>query len=382
MKIIYAIEIHIGIDNLLELEHEWDSLFKSIKSPRFTQSFDWQYSFLKFLARNPKEYFYITVSRGDRIVGIFPLRNYKRKFYFLSFRVLGFSEHNHCGLESFLIHRNEKPKELFYHVYSYLKTKKEIKWDLFYLQRVLEGSNEELCYIDDKEVSFRTRSTECFNINVKEEKGTLSKLSSKTKSRLRNKLRRLEELGNLEFKSTRDPSNLEVYLNDFLFVESSGWKGVSGTKSAIGLNSNLVKFYNEILLRFGQKRQIELSLIYLDDKPIAAQFLIILKPTVYLLKLGYVEKYKSYSLGHLLMRHNILRFENDPEIKDYNLVSNATWFNTWKPRKVNCYNNYVCRNTFILNLIKAINYMVKAAKGAKNYLSKDNPLITRSKLNL
>ena len=155
---------------------------------------------------------------------------------------------------------------------------------------------------------------------------------------------------------------LNTYFEHFLDIEASGWKGSKGEKTAIKLNKNLQSFYREIIQGFSKNGQMEMNLLSINNKPIAAQYAIILEPTVFLLKIGYDEDYRSLSPGNILIEHKLKEYEINSNLTTLNLISNAAWHTNWKPAVLSSHNIYNCKNLLIAIYIKSIFWLKDLVK--------------------
>ena len=79
-----------------------------------------------------------------------------------------------------------------------------------------------------------------------------------------------------------------------------------------------------------------------DGKPVAAQYAILLDPTVFLLKIGYDELYAKCQPGHILLEYALEKYSLE-NYTDVNLVSNAKWHMSWMPTRIESKNFYIAR---------------------------------------
>jgi CelD/BcsL family acetyltransferase involved in cellulose biosynthesis len=149
-------------------------------------------------------------------------------------------------------------------------------------------------------------------------------LSRKFKSNLRNRERRLQALGEVRFEIARPtPATLETFYR----LEASGWKGALGT--AIAQRPAVRTFYDRVIERAGPG--MWLPLLYVGDRPVAAQLIAVAARTLFLLKTAYDPDFAVYAPGQLLtsrlIQHGIahemrtLDFLGDP----------MTWKADWAP---------------------------------------------------
>ncbi len=121
-------------------------------------------------------------------------------------------------------------------------------------------------------------------------------------------------------------------LQQFLAVESSGWKGAAGT--AIVCSPQLVAFYETLTRRLAQRGWLEWHTLEIDEKPVAAHLAVRLGDAVSLPKIGYDEEYARYGPGNLLFRELLVRSFDDPTVSEVNCLSDMPWHSNWGMRSV------------------------------------------------
>jgi hypothetical protein len=137
-------------------------------------------------------------------------------------------------------------------------------------------------------------------------------LSSNKRRDLKRKERRLRELGTLEYVTLSAGDDVEVWIEDFLRLESCGWKGKEGTALA---NRELdLPFFKEAARRGFAEGQLNMLALHLNGRPIAIRCNFLSRPGSFFFKPGYDEKYAAYSPGVLLEIETIRQVHADPEI--------------------------------------------------------------------
>ena len=93
--------------------------------------------------------------------------------------------------------------------------------------------------------------------------------SKKRLEGLRRRRRRLDELGRVEFLIHEGPHDAAAWCRDFLDLEASGWKGSSGTGTAIGCCENERTFFETVAAEGAAAGRIVVHSLTLDGKPVA-----------------------------------------------------------------------------------------------------------------
>lgn len=123
-------------------------------------------------------------------------------------------------------------------------------------------------------------------------------LSGKARKHLRRSMERLRETGCVAYTSLEQHPHPEVWLENFLELESSGWKGRAGT-ALTSLREDR-EYFMQVALSGLAERRVFGSALYLDGRMIAARTAFAAGPGSYLFKIAYLDDYASYSPGNLL----------------------------------------------------------------------------------
>ena len=141
---------------------------------------------------------------------------------------------------------------------------------------------------------------------------------------------RADQCLSYQISTAYEPAAISTAMAEFLTLESSGWKGESGT--AILNDSSLTQFY-EGLLQFADTHcALEVHQLYLGSTCVAAQLALRCETTLYLLKIAYDEQHAAHSPGSLLLRY-ALQHSTQDNTQILSLVSAPDWASRWKPHK-------------------------------------------------
>jgi CelD/BcsL family acetyltransferase involved in cellulose biosynthesis len=126
--------------------------------------------------------------------------------------------------------------------------------------------------------------------------------------------RRLGELGVLEYRLLEDPLAVDVWVEDFLRLEQSGWKGQPGGGAILNFERDAEYFRTTTREGF-RNRRILLNSVALDGKPIAMKHSLLCGDGGFTFKIAYDEAYSKYSPGLLLELDTIRRVCRDRRIR-------------------------------------------------------------------
>jgi len=118
------------------------------------------------------------------------------------------------------------------------------------------------------------------------------------KQELNRRLRRLKELGKVEFVVSRGYS--AQLLKTYFELEARGWKGRGGT--AVICEQNVAALHNDFARAVAAKNALFIYELKLDDKTIAMSVNVMYDRQTVHWKTSYDEEYARYSPGNLLFR--------------------------------------------------------------------------------
>jgi CelD/BcsL family acetyltransferase involved in cellulose biosynthesis len=134
-------------------------------------------------------------------------------------------------------------------------------------------------------------------------------LRKSRRQELRRRRRRLSEQGEIDFEIVDGTRDLEACLEEFLRLESSGWKGDEGT--AIRAMPKTQRFYEDVAAWAAENGLLRLSFMRVGDVYVAANLTIDDGVHRYPLKVGYDDQYSRYAPGLLHWLEEIERALDD-----------------------------------------------------------------------
>lgn len=128
-------------------------------------------------------------------------------------------------------------------------------------------------------------------------------VSGKKRKEYRRQANRLGELGELAFARHEGEDDLERWSEDFLALESAGWKGEAG--SALACLPATKALWRDALRGAAARGRLERLSMTLDGRPIAMLATFMTPPGAFMFKTAYDESLSAYSPGVLLQRENL-----------------------------------------------------------------------------
>ncbi len=128
-------------------------------------------------------------------------------------------------------------------------------------------------------------------------------MRSKKRKELRRQKRRLGELGTLTFTRSDGAIGIDAWTQEFLALESSGWKGAQA--SALDSAPETRRLFADALKGAAARGRLELLDLRLDGKPLAMLANFVTPPGSFSFKTTFDEAYFRFSPGVLLQIENL-----------------------------------------------------------------------------
>ena len=237
------------------------------------------------------------LSPDDELIGLFPLEVSPRCLH-LPVRTLCFWQHDYCHLATPLIHREHiwEVLDTFWRWFesdglgcrildtNYLQADGPFHaiWSDFLLGRCTLPLNEHPRGLE-------LRSTDA-SAYISE---TLSKKRAHELDRCR---RKLAEAGHLEYRELHHPAEAPAWIEQFLTLESSGWKG-GPDGDAIAKSPADAEYFRRMTLAGVEAGAVVMAGYWLDGRPVAMKHVMLSLRGGFIFKVAYDESYSRFSPG-------------------------------------------------------------------------------------
>lgn len=128
-------------------------------------------------------------------------------------------------------------------------------------------------------------------------------LPGKKRKELRRQQARLGELGKLRTERRDDALDIESWIDAFLALEASGWKGREG--SAMAAAPETEALFRNALRQAATRGKLERLSLLLDDRPVAMLASFLASPGAFSFKTAFDEAFSRFSPGVLLQLENL-----------------------------------------------------------------------------
>ena len=160
-------------------------------------------------------------------------------------------------------------------------------------------------------------------------------VSKKHQKDLEKKQKKLSQLGNVEYVTPNSAAEVEDWVNQFIALEASGWKGKLG--EALALHDRDAHFFRESMCEAWRVRRLDLLGLRLGTNLIALKFNLPCPGGSFAYVITYDEAYSAYSPGLLLEIENIRRVHGSRSVvwMDSCADKNSTIFNRiWAEKRL------------------------------------------------
>jgi CelD/BcsL family acetyltransferase involved in cellulose biosynthesis len=340
-----AIEAFRGRQGLAAIRDDWDRLARSLETLRFFHLREWYESYLDTLERVEPTVEFLLMRRQGVPEALFPLRPGRRVISRVGVRTLEIPHGPHMQLTDFVFAQREDTRSAVRRLVRHLGVARA-KWDVLVLPHLLEDSCAAfslracppafLCFENE---------THCDYLPSASPEELSRRLSKNFRGNLRKARNKLQKLEGLQFVSASGPEALRGVFEEFLEVEASGWKGGTGTGTAIRCDERVHRFYRTLIEKFAAVDGCAVHLLRAGGRCLAGQFCLSVGDTCYVLKIGYDEEYSSVAPGHLLLENVVTRAAQSGTIRAVNLVTDTAWHADWKPEMYAVSDAYVFNRT-------------------------------------
>ena len=139
-----------------------------------------------------------------------------------------------------------------------------------------------------------------------------SAISPKHRREMRRVQRRLSELGRVEFDELEQEGEVDAWVEEFLELEASSWKGEQG--SALGCVDANRNYFVTITREAFRRGRLMMTAMRLDGRPLAQRLSFVASRGAFAFKTAYDESYAGFSPGISLEIDTIRRLHASTEI--------------------------------------------------------------------
>jgi CelD/BcsL family acetyltransferase involved in cellulose biosynthesis len=315
-------------DSFLDLEPAWNRLLDEAVIDNPFLRHEWVRTWWECFG-DGRQLHVLTVRAGSELVAIAPLMLSRERVYGLTVRRLQTIANVHTQRADLIVGRGAEDAHRA--IWDGLVNQKAL-WDVVVLCQVPGGSATlrrlpALAAEDGFPVVLAaTTDSPCISLAGRWE-DYFNGLARKHRSNLRNRLKRLEQIGRVTLEVIQDGPQVGPALEEGLRIEAAAWKGRA--RSAILSRPELRRFYTQFAAWAAQRGWLQLQFLNVGGRRIAFGYSLCYKRRLYLLKPGYDPAYARYSPSNILL-YLALRDAFASGILAYDLLgANDPWKREW-----------------------------------------------------
>jgi len=272
----------------------------------------------------------ITIRKKNKLVALFPIKIIGQ---LPLIRILSFWKHEHCFLTTPLISSSICWEDIFQQLQNRLRTSV-----IYVNSHNLNFSIERFpfyCRVFFRPSVSHPRSWEMYEAS----------LPSKRKKEYRRICKRLFNQGEINF-SANLTENLHVIMDNFIELEASGWKGISG--DALAKNPSQLHYYFDLIKKAKSLKKVHFNQIQLNNQPIAISFGFKTGDYFFEIKTAYSESYRALYPGVVLELKNLANYNkhNYIEVDSCTNPDNFVISRMWPDQKI-IMNSWIFRNLML-----------------------------------
>lgn len=330
-------------EELEEYIPAWDNLVKNATDENIFFEPSILIPTLRYL--NNKQAFILLIfaneaSKEQGLIGLFPLV-YCNKYKGLPIPHLSIWQTQQCFLATPLVHK-DYIQTCFEELFEWLEELPQSGYFIFFKEFLDDSlfSQQLDTFLKTKKYSIdevEQYKRAFLQSNLTKDQYLKQGISSKRRKNLRNRTNALAKLGKVNISildkyNTRE--NVKQWIQDFLQLEQSGWKGKEGT--ALACNEKEKNYFIEITKNAALQTKLLMYKLTLDNKTIAMQSNFIAHDGAFAFKVAYDESYSKYSPGMLLELENLDYILSNSNIKwmDSCAMPNSVVDNLWQERRI------------------------------------------------
>jgi CelD/BcsL family acetyltransferase involved in cellulose biosynthesis len=325
----WTIEVVTDHAEFVALEPAWNTLVQraGIDHPFLTH--EWIRTWWDCFGTGKQLHILLVKSR-DELVAIAPMMVTSGRVYGLRVQQLEFIFNVHTPRMDLIVTRARR--DVYRALWRYLDERRQM-WDVLVLHQLAKGSRtlDELPQAatdDGYPVGvWSSDASPYLSLEDLTQESYTKSLGTKHKSNMRNRTKRLNQLGPVQMETIATADGLPQALEDGYRIEAAAWKGDAQT--AIQCDPQLARFYSKIAAIAAEKGWLRLHFLTVNGRRIAFDYSLVYGRKFYLLKAGYDPEFFPYSPFNLLCDKTIAASFEEGLVEYDFLGADAEWKMKW-----------------------------------------------------
>jgi CelD/BcsL family acetyltransferase involved in cellulose biosynthesis len=276
------------------LEAEWNAAVDAARVPHPFLRHEWVRTWWDCFGSTARLHIIVVRSEG-RIVGIAPLMRESAQMYGLPVRRIRMIHNDHTPRVDFIV--VDRHEEVCAAIWEALQQERH-SWDVLQLSQLPKDSpTRDVMARMAERAGCTTGLWPSNDSPYLQLTGTrdsyLASLPAKFRSNLRNRMGRLQKIGEPSLEVLRDRHAIEAAAADAWRLEASGWKREAGT--SIASDPAVHRFYTLLIERGTAAGWLELLFLKVGDTRVATSYSATFDDRLFLFKTGYDPEYATGS---------------------------------------------------------------------------------------
>jgi len=343
-----SVKLFRGKEGLREIEEEWGNIAAKRNEKHIFHLYQWHKSYIDSLEGKDNNVYYFLFYNNEIPFAILPIEKSIRRVFGIKFNILQippFFEFSDSDASDLIIDKEFINRDIVHLIVQALKKHIPSKWNFIILQNVYENSSINQ-FINNTSYPniIKRKQSEHYYFDEKSYSHIFDKFSKNQRKSIKRVRKKLFDMGNVEFLTFNNESDIHWAFEKILELEKSGWKGKRG--SPVSANAKYMKFYKNLINNFLPIHGVEVYLLSAQKKIIAGSLNLKSDDYVYGQKIAYDQNYGKFAPGISIADEILRKYSNDNSIKAIH-VYDAKWMQKWIPSSFDVYNITIFRDSLI-----------------------------------
>lgn len=369
----FSVKVVSRIDDLANLRDDWDKLASKHGSYMPFLCFDWFRLWLHHFL-NGNELCVVFLHEGHNLACIAPFLRKRERFKGINVRKIELVGNVYSPFRYFLFDQlgNEQRVAYLSIILKFL-AKSYSQWDFIDFSAI-PGENRSFDVLKEAINKAGVSCSEYFSFGdwylddiACSGDEYIAALPKKIRKDVPYCRRRLQKMGNLEFKLIRNQGSIDDYMELYYWVYSKSWQRREGVGPT---------FHRDLAKLAAKNGWLRLGFLFLDGTPISAQFWMTCSNNSFILKTVYNQDYRKYSPGKILTAEMMKYVIDIDKVKTVDYVQgDEPYKKDWTPKRRKRKGLLVFNNNIKGKYLALLTNKIQPAINKHKYLRKSKKII-------
>lgn len=298
---MFKTQVINNLEQFKALRVEWNQLLESSYRNTIFLAWEWVYTWWEVFGRGEKLFIITVRNEKGKLIGIAPLYIKKTKYYKLPVREMAFIGMGLSDRQDFIISQGDTKviDEIISKIREFRNT-----WDIVVLEQIPDDSPLASAKVAGNFRPEIENSSLCPYVRIEGSwEAYFKSLSKKFRRDMQHKTNRMSRFGKWEFGVEQNSENIGEVLTLMTNIEEKSRK--QGTEKEFFLTKENSDFLSKVCQLCSENGWLDLSMISLNEAPIAYLLGFFYNNKYYAYNMAYVEDFHEASPGKLLLNEKI-----------------------------------------------------------------------------